>query len=124
MDNAPNAGEVLFGLIGVVVGFLSSFAIFRARFTAIEKDVENLKSDFKRELAYLREEAKKEWARIRDDVNRACSGLSVLDKDHQRRQERREIATLEMLGDIAKALRVSNRFTDVQSYGDTGDDKP
>lgn len=122
VEPAALAVEFLFGLVGVVIGFLTSFAVFRSRFTAIEKDVENLKSDFKRELEYLRQEARKEWQYIREDVNRMCTQASAHDRTYQQRQERREIAMLSLLGDIAKGMRISNRFTDLQAY--TEDDIP
>lgn len=105
----PVSSETLVGtLIGALFGFLSSFAVFRSRFTRLEERQEAMKDQFKIELAHLRDDARTEWGRIREDVNRVCRG----DDDARRRQERREIHTLELLGDIAKALRVANRYTD------------
>lgn len=106
--------EVMYGLIGVVIGFLTSFAVFRSRFVGIEKDVDKLREDFKRELTYLREEATREWARIREDVRNACRG----DEDAQRRTERREKEMLVIMASIARRLGAGNRLTDLAAYTD------
>lgn len=119
MTNLPN--EAIWGLLGVVIGFLTSFAVFRSRFVSIEKDVEKLREDFKRELAFLREEATKEWNRIREDVRSACRG----DEDYQRRTERREREMLVIMASIARKLGAGSRLTDLAAYTEeTADDEP
>lgn len=115
--------ELVYGLVGVVIGFLGSFAIFRARFVSIEKDVEKLREDFKRELQYLREQATDEWKRIRDDVRQACRG----DGEYERRAERREREMMLILANIARKLGTGHRLTDLAAYTQEErdeDDKP
>lgn len=116
----PNV-ELVWGLVGVVIGFLTSFAVFRARFVSIEKDVEKLRDDFKRELEFLREESSKEWQRIRDDVRNVCRG----DEDYQRRTERREREMLVIMASIARKIGAGSRLTDLASYTeDLADEQP
>lgn len=116
--------EAIYGLVGVVVGFLASFAVFRARFVSIEKDVEKLREDFKREIEYLRQQAADEWRRIRDDVRQACRG----DDEFQRRTERREREMILILASIARKLGAGNRLTDLATYTEENEemhiDKP
>lgn len=88
--------ELLSGFIGVVVGFLSSFAVFRARFTAIEKDIEYIKKSVDN-----------------DD------GQQRFWKDLQRRQQ----IEIEILASIARKFGVAHRITDLGGYVD-GEDKP
>lgn len=116
-QNPFSSDNFISTLLGVVFGFLSSFAIFRARFVAIEKDVSNLEKTFKRELENFQTNATAEWARIRDDVRRTCEG----DSEFRRRQERREIAMLELLTDISRHLRVSRRAGDLGVYDEPPD---
>lgn len=114
--------ETLVGaLLGTLFGFLSSFAIFRSRFTRLEVQQEgmeqrfkiemaNLQKEFTRELTHLREDAREEWRRIREDVNRACTG----DVEANRRRERREVAMLETLMLIKDGMGARRRSTDVR----------
>ena len=87
--------ELLSGFIGVVVGFLSSFAVFRARFTAIEKDIEYIKKSV-------------------DGDN----GQQRFWEDLQRRQK----VEIEILASLARKFGVTHRITDIGGYTD-GDDK-
>lgn len=112
----PLSSETIVGtLVGAVFGFLSSVAVFRARFTAIEKDVQRIGEKFELELKAFQQAAKAEWERIRDDVKKNCEG----DTEYRRRSERREMAMLEVLGSIARKLNAQTRFTDVGSYDDS-----
>lgn len=87
--------SVVFGLVGVLIGFLASFAIFRARFVAIEKDVQ-----------YLREELQRFRASIEND------------DDRKQQAERREREMLLILASVARQLGVSNRVTDLGKYAE------
>lgn len=114
----PLGSDTIVGtLVGAVFGFLSSVAVFRARFTAIEKDVQNLRDTFTLELKNFQENAQAEWRRIREDVRRSCQG----DEGYRRRSERREIIMLETLSSIARHMNVQGRFTDIGNYDDTTD---
>lgn len=114
----PISSETIVGtLVGAVFGFLSSVAVFRSRFTAIEKDVQRLRETFTLELKAFQDSARAEWAHIRDDVKRSCDGN---DSD-RRRRERREMAMLEVLTSIARHMKVQGRFTDPGSYDDDTD---
>lgn len=93
--------EILFACVGVIVGFLSSFALFRARFTAIEKDIEHMK-----------EVNKEEWGRMRDDFQNLCSQDNRYGRDFARRQQ----AQLEILASIARRFGVQHRITDPGSF--------
>ena len=117
----PLSSETIVGtLVGAVFGFLSSVAVFRARFTAIEKDVQRLGEKFELELKAFQQNAKAEWERIRDDVHKNCGN----DESYRRRSERREMAMLEVLTSIARTMKVQSRFTDPGSYdSDTPDDR-
>lgn len=89
--------ELLSGFVGVVIGFLSSFAVFRARFTAIEKDIEYIKKSLEDE----------------------DGGEIRFWKDMQRRSQ----IEVEILASIARKLGVSHRLTDLGGYVD-GEEKP
>lgn len=89
--------ELLSGFVGVVIGFLSSFAVFRARFTAIEKDIEYIKKSL--------EDGSGGEAKFWDDL------------------QRRQKIEVEILANIARKLGVSHRLTDLGGYIDRGEDK-
>jgi hypothetical protein len=110
MQNA----EILYGLLGVILGFLTSVAVFRARFVAIEKDVENLKGTLTVEIRRLHEDAAREWERIRAEIRAVCQQ----DDGYRDRMERRSRAELEVLASIARKLGAQHRITDPGSFDD------
>ena len=91
MEN--NNVELVYGLVGVIVGFLASFAIFRARFVAIEKDVERLREELK-------------------DIKRVCRE----DDDYRERTERRQRESILILASIARKLGAQSRVTDIGAF--------
>jgi hypothetical protein len=81
-----NQNEALYALLGTIFGFLSAFAVFRARFVSVEKDVESIKQDVKR-------------------IERVCG------ENPQR--DRREREMIVLLASIAKRIGAQNRLTDI-----------
>lgn len=84
-----NPNEALYGLLGTIFGFLTAFAVFRARFVGVEKDIEAMKEDVKR-------------------IERSCS-----DNPNRDRREREMII---LLASIAKRIGAANRLTDIGSH--------
>ena len=91
-----NGTELIWGLVGVIVGFLASFAIFRARFVAIEKDVERLREELK-------------------EIKKVCRE----DDDYRDRTERRQREELLILASIARKLGAASRINDIGTYLET-----
>lgn len=116
MQNA----EILYGLLGIIVGFLGSVAVFRARFVAVEKDVENLRNTLTTEIRRLHEDAGREWERIRGEVRNACQG----DDDFRERTERRQREELLILASIARKLGAQSRITDIGTFLEQDNDQP
>lgn len=117
MDQSAQGIEFVYGLVGVVLGFLTSFAIFRSRFVAIEKDVENLKHQLAGEIKRLHEDAAREWERIRVEIRAACHE----NDDFRDRMDRRQREELLILASIAKRLGAQNRLTDLGSHVEEDD---
>lgn len=81
-----NQNELLFTLLGIIFGFLTAFAVFRARFVAIEKDVEALRSELSK-------------------IEKLCNENPARD--------RREREMIILLASIAKRIGAQNRLTDI-----------
>lgn len=81
-----NPNEAIYGLLGIIFGTLSAFAVFRSRFVGLEKDVESIKADVRR-------------------IERACGENPARD--------RREREMIILLASIAKRIGAQNRLTDI-----------
>lgn len=84
-----NQNELLYTLLGIIFGFLTAFAVFRARFVAIEKDIEALRKEIGR-------------------IERLCNENPARD--------RREREMIVLLASIAKRIGAQNRLTDVGHF--------
>lgn len=104
--------EALYGVLGIVLGFLTAIAIFRARFVAIEKDLEHVRTTLKEEIKRVHEDASREWGRIREEVKQMCGR----DSEYQERVERRQREELILLATIARKLGAQTRMTDLGTY--------
>lgn len=81
-----NQNELLYTLLGIIFGFLTAFAVFRARFVAIEKDIERLRDGLM-------------------TVTKLCNENPARD--------RREREMIILLASIAKRIGAQNRLTDI-----------
>lgn len=86
-----NQNEAIYALLGTIFGFLTAFAVFRARFVAIEKDIENLRNEMGR-------------------IEKLCNENPARD--------RREREMIILLASIAKRIGAANRLTDVGRHLD------
>lgn len=83
--------EAIYTLLGIIFGFLTAFAVFRARFVSIEKDIEALRNEMGR-------------------IEKLCNENPARD--------RREREMIILLASIAKRIGAQNRLTDLGHHID------
>lgn len=96
------------GLLGALVGFATALALFRSRFTAVEKDIAHLKETVDERLRHMREDNARAWDSIRADVARLCK----TDDEFWKNSERRQKFMLEGIASLMQQQKITHRVTD------------
>lgn len=99
------AQDVVGWLAGPLLGFLASVTLFRGRFVAIEKDIEAMRKANDVERAHDRELFAQTIRAITEQIAREC----VTTEAFQKRMERRQKVSLEIIASIAHKNGVSHR---------------
>ncbi len=119
MSDASELGTAVAAIFGAVVGVLGSILAFSPRVRALERDAtaaevlrkEQREGDtrmFDLELRRIREEA----ARQHSELTRTIDGHHERTRRDCAQTERREVAMLQLIAQVAAKLKVDNRLSD------------